>query len=234
MWFIRFHTTISSGLVVTKNNPFNISKQAVRLCRVHDIVSLVNIIYGLEGVRPRIVQSRRSPKRSFVVSTKNLGHIRLEDENLKTVYRTFRRIMELDANIVNACYITPHFWTSTGRGVKATQIIQPQQRFWTYRNQVIETPQFSPWKLFISIKLTEALFHLRPKALWRIIWGGDKRYRKILRAYLAVGFQVILAEIGEFIFQTKSLSTTQKMTTIPDFIQRKRIRSTSYVLPSTD
>jgi len=58
-------------------------------------------------------------------------------------------------------------------------------------------------KLFLGVKLTEALFHLRPKALRRIFFDQDKRYRKIMRSSMWAGIRVILAEIVEFIFQTK-------------------------------
>lgn len=158
---------------VNKNNPFATSKKAVQLLRKHGIVSLVNIIYGLE------------------------------DETPNSLLRTFQRVFELDADVLNAVYLTPHFWTKTGRQIKPEQIIQPDQSRWTYRNQVIDTPHLSPWQLFFSIKLTEALFHLRPKALWRMIAGGDRRYRKVLRAYLTTGTRVVIAETAEFLLKSR-------------------------------
>lgn len=42
-----------------------------------------------------------------------------------------------------------------------------------------------------------------PKALKRLFFGGDKRYLKIMRSSMLVGIQVVIAEIFEFIFQTK-------------------------------
>src|SRR5262249_42598511 len=56
---------------IRKNNPFEVSKRAVRALRRHGIVSLVNIIYGLE------------------------------DESGATLRRTFRRLLELDADVLN-------------------------------------------------------------------------------------------------------------------------------------
>ena len=158
---------------VNKNNPFAISKKAVHLLRKHGIVSLVNIIYGLE------------------------------DETPATLLRTFQRVFDLDADVLNAVYLTPHFWTKTGRQVRPKQIIQPDQSYWTYRNQVIDTPHLSPWQLFFSVKLTEAFFHLRPKALCRMAFGRDRRYRKVLRAYLTTGTRVVLAETVEFLFKSR-------------------------------
>jgi len=158
---------------VRKNNPLEVSREAVSLLRQQGIASLVNVIYGLET------------------------------ENTATVARTFRGVFDLDPDILNAVYITPHFWTPAGRQVRPDQIIQPNQTLWTYRNQIVHTPHLSPWRLFLTVKLTEALFHLRPRALLRMLLGHDPRFRRILRAYLTVGFRVVLAEMWEFIFHSR-------------------------------
>lgn len=158
---------------IRKNNPFETSKEVVRLLRQNNIISLTNIIYGLE------------------------------EESWKTIREKFKGLLELDSDILNAMYLTPHFWTSQGKSVKPSDIIQSDLNKWSYRNQVIATPKLKPFELFLGVKLTEALFHLRPKALKRLFFGTDKRYLKIMRSSMLVGIQVILAEIFEFIFQTK-------------------------------
>jgi len=158
---------------IRKNNPFETSKEAVRLLRQNNIISLTNIIYGLE------------------------------EESWKTIHEKFKGLLELDSDILNAMYLTPHFWTSQGKTVRPSDIIQSDLNKWSYRNQVIATPKLKPFELFLGVKLTEALFHLRPQALKRLFLGTDKRYLKIMRSSMLVGIQVILAEIFEFIFQTK-------------------------------
>jgi anaerobic magnesium-protoporphyrin IX monomethyl ester cyclase len=158
---------------IRKNNPLEISKEAVRLLRQNNILSLTNIIYGLE------------------------------EESWKTIREKFNGLLELDSDILNAMYLTPHFWTSQGRTVKPSDVIQSDLNKWSYRNQVIATPHLNPIELFAGVKLTEALFHLRPKALRRIFFGRDRRYLKIMRSSMLVGIRVILAEIFEFFFQTK-------------------------------
>ena len=158
---------------IHKNNPFAISKEAVRLLRQNHILSLTNIIYGLE------------------------------QESWRTIREKFTNLLELDSDILNACYIMPHFWTAQGRTVKPSDVIQSDLDKWSYRNQVVATPHLRPFELFLGVKLTEALFHLRPKALWRIFFGKDKRYRKIMRSSMWAGIRVIFAEIFEFMFQTK-------------------------------
>ena len=158
---------------IRKNNPFAISKEAVRLLRQNSILSLTNIIYGLE------------------------------QESWRTIREKFQNLLELDSDILNACYIMPHFWTAQGKSVKPSDVIQSDLDKWSYRNQVVATPYLRPFELFLGVKLTEALFHLRPKALRRIFFAEDKHYRQIMRSSMWAGIRVILAEIFEFCFQTK-------------------------------
>lgn len=153
---------------VRKDNPYAVSRQAVRLLRQHKIISLVNIIYGLE------------------------------DETAATLRAKRRKLAALDPDILNAVYITPHHWTADGKNADPALVIQPDQALWTYRNQVLAAPALSPSQLFWGVKRTEALFHLRLRALRRLVAGGDRRVRRILRSSLAVGARVVLAEIAEF------------------------------------
>ena len=171
---------------VHKNNPIAVSQEAVRLLRQHGIVSLVNLIYGLE------------------------------DETPASLWQTFQRALELDADVLNAVYITPHHWTTAGQAVPTTQIIEPDQRQWTYRNQVVQTPHLRPWQLFCGVKVTEALFHLRPKALWRMIAAPDAHYRRLLRAYFATGVRVVGAEIAEFVIRSPIAQAWPRMAKQPN------------------
>ena len=158
---------------IRKNNPFEISKEAVRLLRENNIISLTNIIYGLE------------------------------EESWRTIFEKFKGLLELDSDILNAMYLTPHFWTAQGKATDPYQVIQTDQDKWSYRNQVLATRYLKPLELFLGVKLTEVLFHLRPKALKRLVIGNDTRYLQIMRHSMWVGIRVVLAEIFEFFFQTK-------------------------------
>jgi anaerobic magnesium-protoporphyrin IX monomethyl ester cyclase len=158
---------------IRKNNPFEISKEAVRLLRENNIISLTNIIYGLE------------------------------EESWKTIFEKCKGLLELDSDILNAMYLTPHFWTAQGKATRAHNVIQTDLDKWSYRNQVLATRYLKPFELFFGVKLTEVLFHLRPKALKRLLVGKDKRYLQIMRASIWIGIRVVLAEIFEFLFQTK-------------------------------
>jgi anaerobic magnesium-protoporphyrin IX monomethyl ester cyclase len=158
---------------IRKNNPFVVSREAVRVLRDHNIISLTNIIYGLE------------------------------EESWQTLWEKFIGLLELDSDILNAMYLTPHFWTSEGKSTNPKNIIQADLNKWSYRNQVIATSNLRPFSLFLGVKLTELIFHLRPRALWRLISGGDKNYLKIMRQSMLIGIRVVLAEIQEFLFDTR-------------------------------
>jgi anaerobic magnesium-protoporphyrin IX monomethyl ester cyclase len=158
---------------IRKNNPFEISKEAVRLLRANNIISLTNIIYGLE------------------------------EESWKTIFEKFIGLLKLDSDILNAMYLTPHFWTAQGKATQPYDVIQTDLDKWSYRNQVLATRYLHPLGLFLGVKLTEVLFHLRPKALKRLLIGKDRHYLQIMRHSMWVGIKVILAEIFEFFFETK-------------------------------
>ena len=158
---------------IRKNNPFEISKEAVRLLKANNIISLTNIIYGLE------------------------------EESWKTIFEKFKGVLQLDSDILNAMYLTPHFWTAQGKSTDPYQVIQTDQDKWSYRNQVLATRYLKPFELFLGVKLTEILFHLRPRALKRLVIGKDRRYLQIIRHSMWAGIKVVLAEIFEFFFQTR-------------------------------
>ncbi|HKJ39356.1 MAG TPA: radical SAM protein [Anaerolineales bacterium] len=158
---------------IRKNNPFETSKKAVRLLRENNIISLTNIIYGLE------------------------------EESWKSIWEKFKGMLELDSDILNAMYLTPHFWTKQGKSIKPADVIQIDLDKWSYRDQVIATPNLHPIELFAGVKLTEILYHLRPKALKRLLSGKDKRYLKIMRSSMWVGMKVIITEIIEFFLHTR-------------------------------
>ena len=158
---------------IRKNNPFEVSKEAVRLLRANNIISLTNIIYGLE------------------------------EESWKTIFEKFKGLLELDSDILNAMYLTPHFWTAQGKTIQPYEVIQIDLDKWSYRNQVLATRYLQPPGLFLGVKLTEAFFHLRPRALKRLLFSLDKRYLQIMRRSMWIGIRVVLAEMVEFFFATK-------------------------------
>ncbi len=157
---------------IGKNNPRDVSREACRLLRKNGIVSFVNVIYGLE------------------------------EERVATIARTYLGLLDIDPDVVNACYLTPHSWTPAGRLASADRVVQADQHRYTYRNQVLQTPGLSPAALFLGVKLTEAFFHLRARGIARLFTGGD-RFRRVYRSFIAAGMRVFLAELREFLFETE-------------------------------
>ena len=141
----------------------------------------------------------------------------LEEESWGTILDKFKGMLEMDGDILNAMYLTPHFWTTQGRGTDPLTIIQTDLAKWTYRNQVIANPRLKPIELFLGVKLTEALFHLRFKAILRLMIGKDKRYLKIMRRSIGAGIRVVLAEIFEFAWKIK-FSPQGSLKSLPDSI----------------
>ncbi len=50
---------------------------------------------------------------SVVVSLTNVIY-GLQHESAATLWQTFRRLLTLDSDVLNAVYLTPHFWTRPG------------------------------------------------------------------------------------------------------------------------
>lgn len=157
---------------VRKNNPFAVSRAAVRLLRENHILSLTNIIYGLE------------------------------EESWGTILEKFKSLLKLDSDILNAEYLMPHFWTADGKQTNPEKIIQKDLSKWSYRNQVLAVEKMSPWALFLGVKLTEALYHLRPNSIKRMLFPGERRYAQIFRHSIFAGISVFFAELWEFITDT--------------------------------
>ncbi|HAV76591.1 MAG TPA: hypothetical protein DCX53_04475, partial [Anaerolineae bacterium] len=97
------------------------------------------------------------------------------------------------------------------KNFRPSEIIQSDLDKWSYRNQVVATPYLTPFELFLGVKLTEALHHLRPKAWKRIIFAKDKRYRQIMIFSMWAGIKVVIAEVIEYAFRT-------------DFVQRGSLK----------
>ncbi|OGQ81033.1 MAG: hypothetical protein A2289_14435 [Deltaproteobacteria bacterium RIFOXYA12_FULL_58_15] len=176
---------------VGKDNPLEISKRAVVALRENNIVGLVNVIYGLQEERP------------------------------STLWKTFKRLLWLDPDVVNACHVTPYFWTTLGRWTKPEDVIQPDLSRFTIRNQVLRSHGLPPRLLFWAVKLTEALFHLRPRGIWRMLFWTDNRARQILRQYLGVGIRGTFGEILEFLFATKFVRPG-KLTAVPGYPRERQ------------
>ena len=157
---------------INKGNAATDSRQAVRLLRKHGILPLIHVIYGLEN------------------------------EDLGSLWRKYRFIIKMDPDFANLEYITPHFWTPLGRMARPEQVIQLDQRKWGYRNQVLAVPSMSPITLFLAVKLTELLVHVRPKTIARALFQRRRYVQDFRLKGLWHAFLMWSAEIVDFVRNT--------------------------------
>jgi anaerobic magnesium-protoporphyrin IX monomethyl ester cyclase len=128
-----------------------------------------------------------------------LGHIvGFEEETWASLRATRTRLARYEGDWLNAMYVTPHSWTPFG-SESMRHAVEPDQRKWDYRHQVLGQKYLKPWQLFAWVKWTELWFHLRPKRLWSILQTRNSfRRRQFLWVFLHTGM-VWLGEILEFL-----------------------------------
>ena len=136
---------------IRKGSCVNDGYLAVRLLRAHNIMSVVDYIFGID------------------------------DETPQTLWRGLRGLLHYDGDVVNALYLTPHAWTPLGRSMRDAPLIEPDLWKWDYRHQVIGVKHLSPLQLFTGVKLIELVYHLHPRRLWKLLTTRDRKLRRQLR-----------------------------------------------------
>jgi anaerobic magnesium-protoporphyrin IX monomethyl ester cyclase len=84
-------------------------REAIRLLRRHDILSMVSFIAGFA------------------------------EETDADYWRGLRQLVSYDPDLVQTFYATPHRWTPYARDVGGTRVIQSDLAKWDYKHQVLET-----------------------------------------------------------------------------------------------
>ena len=129
-----------------------------------------------------------------------LGHVVGFAEETRASLRAIQtRLTAYEADWLNAMYVTPHSWTEFGRQARGQTVIEPDQRCWDYRHQVLGQKYLKRWQLFFWVKWMELWFHLRPHRLRAILRTRDRfRRRQLLWVLLHTGL-VWLGEVLEFL-----------------------------------
>src|SRR5262249_47617000 len=154
---------------IRKGSSVDDGYQAVRLLRRHDILSIVDYIFGIE------------------------------DETPATIWRGFRGLLRYDGDFVNALYLTPHSWTPLGGAMQSKERVEDDQWKWDYRHQVLGVKGRTPGQLFLGVKVVEFLYHVHPRRLWRVLTARDPGQRRQLRhAYRHISL-VYCYEVYEFL-----------------------------------
>ena len=150
-------------------------REAIRLLRQHDILSMATWVVGFE------------------------------EETDRDLVRGLRQLLSYDPDQIQTLYVTPHRWTPFFRVAAGRQVIQPDQRRWDYKHQVLATRHMPPWRLIAWVKLIEAVVQLRPRALWRYVSHRDRKIRHGIRWYYRMGRRVWFHEIWNFLMRDRRL-----------------------------
>ncbi len=151
-------------------------REAIRLLRQHEILSMVSFVAGFA------------------------------DETDRQYWRGMRQLVSYDPDLVQTFYATPHRWTPYARNVGGRRIIQTDLGKWDYKHQVLETAQVPAWRIFLWLKAIELVNQLRPRSLLRVFARKDRRTRNIMRWYYRIGRKVWLREVWDFLFRDKRIN----------------------------
>lgn len=153
-------------------------RQAIRLLRQHGMIGLCTFAVGFE------------------------------EETDADYWRLLRHLLDYDPDQVMSVFATPHRWTPFFAQSAHRRVLTPDLRYWDYKHQVLETPKVPAWRVFLWVKLIEAVLQLRPRALWRLWCQRDADLRHAQRWYTRMGRGVWLREWHDFLTRRPSPGPT--------------------------
>jgi anaerobic magnesium-protoporphyrin IX monomethyl ester cyclase len=148
-------------------------REAIRLLRRHEILSMVSFIAGFA------------------------------EETDADYWRGLRQLVSYDPDLVQTFHATPHRWTPYARSIGGRRVIHPDLAKWDYKHQVLETARLPAWRVFAWLKAIELVNQLRPRSLIRVLARRDRRTRDVMRWYYRIGRRVWLREVWDFLFRDK-------------------------------
>jgi anaerobic magnesium-protoporphyrin IX monomethyl ester cyclase len=155
---------------IRKGSKTSTDREAIRLLRQHNILSLATWVTDFEEVRDR----------DFIQALKQL--------------------LYYDPDQIMSLYVTPHRWTSFYSIASERRVIQLDQTKWDYKHQVLAATHMPPWRIFLWVKLIEILLQTRPKALWRLLFQPNKASRRGMHWFTLMGRRVLVHELINFFF----------------------------------
>ncbi len=158
--------------------------QAIQLLRQHNIISMVGCIFGLQ------------------------------DERLSDFLTTFRHLIHYDPDLLNAMYVTPHRWTTFYQQSALRTVVDEDLEKWDYRHQVLDTGSLKPWQTFLAVKSLEALIHLRPRFLYRLLRHPDSGIGYALRWCSRNAARVWLDEVLEYLIRDRAVKLPRTLNAI--------------------
>ena len=155
--------------LIRKGGATTTDREAIRLLRKHDILSMATWVVGFE------------------------------EETDRDHWRGLKQLLSYDPDQIQMLYVTPHRWTPFFRLAADRQVIQMDRRRWDYKHQVLATRHMPPWRVLLWFKFTEMVVQSRPKAIWRVLFHPDPRLRHAMRWYTKMGRRVWPYEIINFL-----------------------------------
>ncbi len=158
---------------IHKGGTTNKDREAIRLLRQQDILSMATYVVGFE------------------------------EETDRDYWRGLKQLLSYDPDQIQMLYITPHCWTSYFHMAADRNVIQTDKRRWDYKHQVLATRYMPPWRVLMWVKFIEAVMQLRPRSLKRLVAHHDLSIRDAIRWYYRIGRRVWPFEIWSFFFRDR-------------------------------
>ena len=149
-------------------------REAIRLLREHDILSMATYVIGFE------------------------------EESDRDYLRGLEQLLTYDPDQIQMLYATPHRWTPYYREAAKRKVIQSDIRKWDYKHQVLASQNVPPWRILLWVKFIEAVMQLRPRSLWRLFTHRDRGIRAAMRWYYSIGRKVWFYEIWNFFVKDRA------------------------------
>ncbi|RZI67257.1 MAG: magnesium-protoporphyrin IX monomethyl ester anaerobic oxidative cyclase [Pseudomonas sp.] len=160
--------------LIRKGAKTSTDREAIRLLRRHNILSMATWVAGFS------------------------------EQTDRDLFRGLKQLISYDPDQIQALYVTPHRWTPYFREAEAREIVQTDRTKWDYKHQVLAMKRMPPWRLFLWVKLIEAICQIRPRALRRWLWHAEPKIRHAIRWYYRMGRRVWLHEIFSFLFRDRA------------------------------
>lgn len=173
--------------LIRKGSATTSDREAIRLLRKHNILSMVTWVAGFS------------------------------EQTDRDLLHGLKQLISYDPDQIQALYVTPHRWTPYFREVEQRQVVQTDKTKWDYKHQVLAMQHLPAWRLFVWVKLIEAVVQLRPRALLRWLWHPEAKIRHAIRWYYRMGRRVWLHEVFAFLFRD---GTRRHALTVAQFIGR--------------
>lgn len=154
---------------IRKGGTTTTDREAIRLLRQHDILSMATWVIGFE------------------------------EETTRDYRRGLKQLLSYDPDQLQLMYVTPHRWTPFFRIAARRQVIQMDQKKWDYKHQVLSTRFVAPWRVLLWAKWIEVVMHVRPRALQHLLTHRDRAIRDAMQWYYKIGLRVLRFEIGNFL-----------------------------------